>query len=53
LGALIGLGIESYWKLRVDNCSLSVVDTYPEGAIVSLLNDVCHLSELPNGGGVP
>jgi len=53
LGSLLGLGLESYWKMRVDNCSLSIVDTYPEGAIVSLLNDTCHLDELPPGGNVP
>jgi alpha-ribazole phosphatase/probable phosphoglycerate mutase len=53
IGALLGLGLESYWKLRVDNCSLSIVDTYPEGAILSLLNDTCHLPDLPRDGGVP
>lgn len=53
LGILLGLGLDSYWKVRVDNCSLSIVDTYPEGNIVSLLNDTCHLLEVPHGGDVP
>ena len=53
IGGLLGLGLESYWKMRVDNCSLSIVDTYPQGAIISLLNDTSHLGELPHGGGVP
>jgi len=41
------LGIESqHWrKFRIDLASLSIVDTYPEVAIISRLNDVSHLTE--------
>ena len=41
------LGIDqSHWRqIRLDNASLSIVDTYPQGAIVNLLNDTCHLRE--------
>ena len=39
------LGIDqSHWRqIRFDNASLSIVDTYPRGAILSLLNDTSHL----------
>ncbi|MBA7686937.1 Phosphoserine phosphatase 1 [subsurface metagenome] len=30
-------------KLRTDLASLSIVETYPQGAILNLLNDVSHL----------
>ncbi len=39
------LGIDqSYWRqIRIDNASLSIVETYPQRAIISLLNDTAHL----------
>ncbi len=39
------LGIDqSHWRqIRIDNASLSIVETYPQRAIISLLNDTCHL----------
>ncbi len=39
------LGIDqSHWRqMRCDNASVSIVETYPRGAIISLLNDTCHL----------
>lgn len=43
LCGLLGLDLRFAWRLRLDNCGLSVVDTYPEGSILSLLNDVYHL----------
>jgi broad specificity phosphatase PhoE len=49
LGALIctllGFGIEAFWRLYIDNASLSIVNTYPHFAILNLLNDVSHLDE--------
>jgi alpha-ribazole phosphatase len=34
----------SHWRrFRTDLASLSILDTYPQGAILSLLNDVSHL----------
>jgi len=40
------LGIEPWhWRqLRTDLASLSILETYPQGAILNLLNDVSHLS---------
>ncbi len=45
---LLGIGQEHWWQIRIDNASLSIVDTYPRGAIVSVLNDISHLRE-PKG----
>lgn len=40
---LMGLPMVHRWSLRLDLASLSIVDTFPEGAILSLLNDTAHL----------
>jgi alpha-ribazole phosphatase len=40
---LMALPLLHRWSLRLDLASLSIVDTYPEGAILSLLNDTGHL----------
>jgi alpha-ribazole phosphatase len=33
-----------HWRqLRTDLASLSILDTYPQGAILNLLNDISHL----------
>lgn len=40
---LLGIGQEHWWQIRIDNASLSIVETYPRGAILSLLNDTSHL----------
>jgi alpha-ribazole phosphatase len=40
---LLGLEIKHWQQLRIDMASLSIVDTYPGTAILSLLNDISHL----------
>jgi broad specificity phosphatase PhoE len=40
---LLDLDLKYRWNLRVDLASLSIVETYPEFAILSLLNDISHL----------
>lgn len=40
---LLGIGIENWLRLRIDHASLSILETYPQGAIINLLNDVSHL----------
>ncbi|MDP2729033.1 MAG: histidine phosphatase family protein [Dehalococcoidales bacterium] len=43
LCALLGID-QSFWRqLRCDNASLSIVETYPQRAILNLLNDTSHL----------
>jgi alpha-ribazole phosphatase len=40
---LLGLGLEHWLKLRVEQASLSIMETYPQGNILTLLNDTSHL----------
>ncbi len=45
---LLGVG-QNYWRtFRLDNASLSIVDTYPQRTILSLLNDTSHLKTGPS-----
>ena len=48
----LGLTPIRWWQLRLDLASLSVLDLYPEGAVVSRLNDVCHLEPAVQPFGV-
>ncbi len=45
------LGIDqSHWRqFRIDNASLSIMGTYPQRAIISLLNDTSHLRGVDQG----
>ena len=40
---LLGIGLRYRWQFRLDLASLSIIETYPQEAILSLLNDVSHL----------
>ena len=40
---LLGIGLRHWQQIRLDNASLSIVNIYPEVAIISLLNDTSHL----------
>lgn len=40
---LLGLPHGRWWQFRLDVASLSIIDVYPSGAVLSLLNDRCHL----------
>ena len=40
---LLGIGLQHRWQFRLNLGSLSILETYPQGAILSLLNDVSHL----------
>ena len=40
---LLGIGPEHRWQFRLDLASLSILETYPQGAILSLLNGISHL----------
>lgn len=41
---LMQMKLNNLWQWRVDTCSLTVADLYPEGAILSLFNDTAHLN---------
>lgn len=40
---LLGVGTNHWLKLRIEQASLSIVETYPKGNILTLLNDTSHL----------
>ncbi len=40
---LLGLEIQHWRQIRLGLASLSIVETYPQGAVLSLLNDLSHL----------
>jgi len=46
LCSLLAIPLDRYWTLRIDPASITILDTYPLGAIVSVLNDTCHLHGL-------
>ena len=40
---LLGIELQHWRQIRINLASLSIVETYPQGAVLSLLNDVSHL----------
>ena len=40
---LLTIGLNHWRHMQIDLASLSIVETYPQGAILRLLNDVSHL----------
>ncbi len=42
---LLGIDQSCWRNMRCDNASVSIVDTYPQRAIISLLNDTYHLKD--------
>lgn len=51
LCSLLAVGQKSWWQFRIDNASLTIVDTYEKRAILSLLNETNYLRGLGSGGG--
>lgn len=45
LGVALGLGPERYWQFRLDTASLTELYVYPEGPILTRLNDTAHLRD--------
>ena len=44
LVSLLELPPEANWKFVMHNCSLTVIHTYPDNAVLHLYNDTSHLS---------
>ncbi len=40
---LLGIGIDHWWQIRLSSASVSIVETYPQGTSITLLNGVSHL----------
>jgi broad specificity phosphatase PhoE len=47
--ALLELPLEANWKFELANCGLSMVDIYPDNAVLRLYNDTSHLDGLGPG----
>ena len=43
---LLGLPVSHFWRIRLANASMSIIETVDGGALLSLLNDVGHLDGL-------
>jgi alpha-ribazole phosphatase len=43
---LLAIPLERHWTLRIDHASLTILDVYPLGPIVEVLNDTCHLRDV-------
>jgi len=41
---LLGIGIEHWWQIRIGGASVSIVETYPQGTSIALLNETSHLT---------
>ncbi len=46
---LLGLNAECRWQFQLDLASLSIIDVYPEGSIISRWNDISHLRHVGTG----
>jgi broad specificity phosphatase PhoE len=44
--ALLALPPEANWKFVMGNCSVSIIRTYPDNAVLHLYNDTSHLDGL-------
>jgi alpha-ribazole phosphatase len=42
----LGVSLKMYWQFHLAPASISRISLYPEGAIVNMLNDTCHLKDL-------
>lgn len=42
---LLGMESRRRWQIRLNLASLTIIETYPQGAILTLLNDISHLTE--------
>lgn len=47
--SLMELPLEAMWRFVMANCSLSIIDTYEDNAVLCLYNDTSHLNGLGPG----
>lgn len=44
---LLGISLEHWWQIRISGAAISILETYPQGTSIVLLNDVNHLEDRP------
>ena len=42
--ALLGMPLDANWRFVFGNCTLTIVDTYHDNAVLRLFNDGSHLA---------
>jgi len=47
LCAVLGLDNSHFWRIRQDTCALNVLERSHDQWVVRLLNDTCHLKDVP------
>lgn len=45
LCAILGLDDSHFWQIRQDTCALNIFHATPDGYVLRLLNDQCHLRQ--------
>lgn len=46
IASMMGMPAEYMWRLRLSNCSITIVNTFDGGAALELLNDTNHLEDV-------
>ena len=41
---LLGIGLDHWWQIRLSAASISIVEIYPQGSSIVLLNEISHLT---------
>lgn len=44
---LLGISLDHWWQIRISGAAVSILETYPQGTSIVLLNDVNHLKDRP------
>ncbi len=42
---LLEIGLDHWWQIRLSGASISIIETYPQGTSVVLLNGISHLAQ--------
>ena len=45
IAGFLGIGPEAWWRMELDSTSLSILELHPERAVLTLMNDTCHLED--------
>lgn len=45
IGRLLGMPLANYWQIKIDTCSLTVVEVRPDGPEFLTINETAHLEQ--------
>ena len=46
IASMMGMPAEYMWRLRLSNCSITIINTFDGGSALDLLNDTSHLEDV-------